>query len=247
MEENGFTVYFSSGETVKYCCGFVFWCNTSTSFRQFMFSSQTKCTGFIYDTKISDRINTFFNLRCFQNLPFFFFFGLDCSPSVMDAFSSTISACSRQRQNLMYLSSEPEHTAQSICYCKSQTEMLLSFPQQACQLYYPVCCMKSNAVFPSPPPPKSPLGGYSKDTQVVIWRCSKTSQKYSSPGPNVFPISTESIQCFGILLAAYPSICHPTCTHTPISLAARSAERITNASGKTKIKRKTLQCWESSQ
>lgn len=31
-----------------------------------------------------------------------------------------------------------------------------------------------------------PLGGYSKNMVVVIWRYSKTSLKYSSPGPNVF-------------------------------------------------------------
>lgn len=82
-----------------------------------------------------------------------------------------------------------------------------------------------------------PLGGYSKNMVAVIWRYSKTSLKYSSPGPNVFSISHEGIQCFGILLSASPSLCHPTRMHTPISLAACSAEAITNASGETKTQR----------
>lgn len=44
----------------------------------------------------------------------------------------------------------------------------------------------------------------SKNMVVAIWTYSKPCLKYSYPGPNVFPISNESMQCFGIPLAAYP-------------------------------------------
>lgn len=128
----------------------------------------------------------------------------------MDAFPSSISACMRERQNLTYPSPEPEHTAQSIWYRKSQTDRCLPLPPASflallLSLQHEVKCC---GVFF--------LGGCrdSKNTVVVIWTYSKTCLKYSYPGPNVFPISSESIQRFGILLAACPSLCHPTCMHS---------------------------------
>lgn len=64
----------------------------------------------------------------------------------------------------------------------------------------------------------------------LLWNILPQGQMFSS-------ISHEGIQCFGILLSACPSLCHPTRMHTPISLAACSAEAITNASGKAKTQR----------
>ena len=155
----------------------------------------------------------------------------------MDAFPCSTAACMRERQNLTYPSPQPEHTAQPIWYCKSQTDRCSPLPPAsflALLLSHPHKVERCGFCFGL-----GFLGGCrdSKNTVVVIWTYSKTCLKYSYPGPNVFPISSESTQCFGILLAAYPSLCHPACMHTPIALAAPSAEAITNASGKAKIQR----------